>query len=430
MSMKNTLISVALLGLVAGAAPAQPDAQQWIDDAFALQANGGTLTQVRAALAAHAGDDAVDFATGAVDFLLAGEQLLQGAHRKGFANTLFPAARMLGADAGILAWLYNERPEPTTYADIVAGLSNFVTGLDKADRTLRGAAGEFKCVINISNIRIDANADGRTDDSESLGHLFSMLPPRYVYNAEEERYEEVPVVPEDLVIAFDRGDAAWLRGYSHLLMAVGEVALAHDGQDLFDRTGHVLFPDAQIKYEFLRQSLFLNNQLGAAVPMSFDITDLIAFLGNLEFRVSDPARMHAALEHLRTTVTLGKEMWTWYDKENDDDREWIPNPNQTAGFFEVQVDAEMREAWLLFLDECDDLFAGRKVLRFWRGDGSQGIDVVKVFDQPQEFNLLYWIQGSAAAPYLREGEFTSDGTWNRLVDVFDDRVFRYSFWFN
>lgn len=426
--MKAMGMGAGLLALCCGAAVGQ--VQEKIDAAFALQKDGATLTQVRAALAKDAGDDAVDFAVGAVEFLLAGEQFLQGAHGKGFANTLFPAARMLGADAGILAWLYNERPEPATYADIVAGFSNFVTGLDKADRTLQGAGGEFKCVIHLSNIRIDANADGRTEETESIGHLLSMLPPRYVYNAEEERYEAVSMAPEELVIAFDRGDASWLRGYCHLLMAVGEIALAHDGQDLFDRTGHVLFPDAQIKYEFLRQKLFLNNQLGAAVPMSFDVTDLIALIGNFELPVKEPARMHTALEHLRTTVTLGKEMWTWYDKETDDDREWIPNPNQRAGFFEVQVDAEMREAWLMFLDECDDLFAGRKVLRFWRGDGTQGIDVVKVFDEPEEFNLLYWIQGSAAAPFLREGEFTSDGTWARLEDVFDERVFRFSFWFN
>ena len=54
----------------------------------------------------------------------------------------------------------------------------------------------------------------------------------------------------------------------------------------------------------------------------------------------------------------------------------------------------------------------------------------KVFLEPREFDLLYWIQGSAAAPYLREGEFTTPGTWAQLQRVFDRRVFRYSFWFN
>ena len=82
------------------------------------------------------------------------------------------------------------------------------------------------------------------------------------------------------------------------------------------------------------------------------------------------------------------------------------------------------------VDEADDLLHGRKVMRFWRGDGTRGIDVTRVFLDPHEFDLLYWIQGSAAAPFLREGEFTTPGTWARLEAALDHRMLRYSFWFN
>ena len=37
---------------------------------------------------------------------------------------------------------------------------------------------------------------------------------------------------------------------------------------------------------------------------------------------------------------------------------------------------------------------------------------------------------AVTAPYLREGEFTAPGTWAQLERVFDQRVFRFSFWFN
>lgn len=419
-------------GMIAacGCSFAMAGPQEVIDAAFATQEQGATLTQVRAQLAEHAGEDAVDFAMGAVDFLLAGEWMIQSGQRKGCLMTFAPIAGMVGPESGILRWMYNDDPEPTTYSDLDAAALMFVDKLGKADRTLGDAGGEFKCVLNLSKIRFDTNRDGVAEEHESLGTLFSMLPPRYQFNAENERYEEVPLVPENLTIAFDRGDASWLRGYCHLLMALGEWGLAHDGQELFDRTGHVFFPEALIKYDFLKNSTFLIEYFGDRTPTPFDVSDLIAFIGNFELPVDEPERMKAALEHLRATVRHGKEMWSYYDRETDNDREWVPNPNQAAGFYELAVDAEMRDAWLSFLDECDGILSGQKVLRFWRGDGSKGIDVVKVFEEPETFNLLYWIQGSAAGPYLREGEFTADGTWQKLVEVFDDRVFRFSFWFN
>ena len=56
---------------------------------------------------------------------------------------------------------------------------------------------------------------------------------------------------EAFVIAFDRGDVAWLRGYCHLLMTFTEAYLAHDGQELFDHSAHLFFPKAVSPYTFL-----------------------------------------------------------------------------------------------------------------------------------------------------------------------------------
>ena len=69
----------------------------------------------------------------------------------------------------------------------------------------------------------------------------------------------------------------------------------------------------------------------------------------------------------------------------------------------------MRDTWLLFLDEADAILLGHKVLRFWRGDGTRGIDVTKVFLEPREFDLLYWIQGSAAAQMVATQRSTTVG---------------------
>jgi hypothetical protein len=427
-----TLILASCVSLCITSFVASADIQDTIDDAFGLQETGSTLTEVRAALAEHAGDDAVDFALGMVDFLIAGERLTQEAYRLGFMGTVRSVADMSDG-AQVLEWFGNDNPATTTLKDIDNAIERFTGDLAVAEGTLATVQGDFKCVIKLPVIRFDVNADGKTIAAESLGALFALFPERGTWDPDTGDWSSVPFVPVDLTVGFDRGDAHWLRGYCHVLMAVGEWFLAHDALELFDHTGHVFFPKADIKYDYLPNSTFSLEFISDGMmqtPTPFDITDVIVFFGNMRLPIDEPERMKATLEHFQAAVVQGKEMWTHYDREQDDDREWIPNPNQTAAFGDVQVDQDMHDAWLMFLDEADDILAGRKVLRFWRGDGTRGIDVPKVFLEPQDFDLLYWIQGSAAAPFLREGEFTSPGTWAQLYRVFDEQVFRYSFWFN
>jgi hypothetical protein len=53
------------------------------------------------------------------------------------------------------------------------------------------------------------------------------------------------------VIAFDRGDVAWLRGYCHFQAAIGEIFWAIDSQPFFEGSAHLLFEDVETPYEFL-----------------------------------------------------------------------------------------------------------------------------------------------------------------------------------
>ncbi len=423
-------VAIALAGFVS-CASAEP--QDIIDNAFAQQSQGATLAQVRVALEPHAGgDDAIDFALGAVDFLLSGETLLQRVHTHGFLST-FRGVAPLAPQGRFVTWFGNDTPEPTGPADVHAAVLEWTQKLDQADRTLSAVGGDFTCKLSLPDLRFDINGDGEATSAERLGALFDLLPPRWQRDPDTGQGEMTSLVPEELTVAFDRGDAEWLRGYCHVLMAVGEWMLAHNGKDLFDHTGHVFFPDAKITFDYLPGSTWSLERISGGsmrTPAPFDFTDLFAFFANMRLPVDEPDRMHTALKHLRAAVVHGKAMWAHYDAETDNNLEWIPNPQQTAAFHEVQVDALMRDGWLLFLDEADAILAGKKVLRFWRGDGTRGIDVPKVFLDPHEFDLVYWVQGSAAAPYLREGEFTTPGTWARLRKAFDNRMLRYSFWFN
>jgi hypothetical protein len=54
----------------------------------------------------------------------------------------------------------------------------------------------------------------------------------------------------------------------------------------------------------------------------------------------------------------------------------------------------------------------------------------RLFLEPTTFDLVLLIQGSAALPYLEDGELTESDTWRRIMQVFGGDFFRYAVWFN
>jgi hypothetical protein len=58
------------------------------------------------------------------------------------------------------------------------------------------------------------------------------------------------------------------------------------------------------------------------------------------------------------------------------------------------------------------------------------VNLMRVLEEPRQFDLVLWIQGPGAEPYLEEGTLTEPQLWMRLNAAFDQGVFRYAFWFN
>ncbi len=91
----------------------------------------------------------------------------------------------------------------------------------------------------------------------------------------------------------------------------------------------------------------------------------------------------------------------------------------------------MVEGWKNFLDEFESILQGKKLAPFWRGnDPKRGINVRRVFTEPHTFDLVLWVQGSAAAPFLEQGEISSPQTWNRINRVFGGEFIGFAMWFN
>ena len=357
-------------------------------------------------------DDETAFSLGVLQFLGAVEGLSQAGYRYGLRAE---QGRDFGLPILRLPTPFNPNPESVSYADFRRVLETFLDDLAEAEATLARVRGEVELPIRFGLIRLDLDGDGVATEEERFWNLYTR------YNARAAGLDEGAGVR----IVFDTGDVHWLRGYSHLLMATLEFYLAHDGQELFERTAQVFYPRVDTPHSMLQGP-------SDASLQGFDpalIADVVTLIHLVSLEVAEPERMEAALAHLEAVLEQSRESWEDILAETDDEREWIPNPEQES-VVPVAVSSDMVAGWLMFLDEAEALLSGDKLVPHWRVRDGRGVNLRRVFLEPQRFDLVLWLQGSGATPFLEEGELTTGETWRRLQDVFGGNFIGFALWFN
>jgi len=311
----------------------------------------------------------------------------------------------------------NSDPKILSYQDARKIIQAWLDDLEKAEATLSQIRDpDVKLPVPFGLIRLDFDGDGQAREEETLWQIYARLNPASGVT---------PQRAQQFVIVFDRGDVHWLRGYCHLLMAMGEFALAHDFKEFFECTAHLFFPKVDSPHDFLPTAPHVFN-----FGQDFDIADFIAVIHLIRMPVAERKRMTAVLQHLETVLAQSRESWKFILAEKDDDHEWIPNPRQTGVIPNVRVTAAMVDGWMDFLKEAEDILAGRKLLPFWRSNDGRGVNLRRVFTEPRPFDLVLWIQGTAATPYLEKGDLTKPEVWQRLQRVFQGDFIGFVLWFN
>ena len=361
-------------------------------------------------------DDEARYGLGAIQFLLTFEHLGTSLYEHVLrTERAFPGmARQIRE---ILP--QNPAPKPMRYEDARRIVQTFVDDLKKAEATLAKIEDDnVKLPLHVGLIKIDLFGIGKPVNAAFvLGEIEGDLP-------------EDPV--KSFVIGFDRGDVNWLRGYCHFLCAAGEVVLGVDEKELFDRTAHLFFEKVDTPHKFL-----LEEDRNFERAAWWDVrlfSDVIAFIHLMRFPMKEPQRMQAAHKHLQATVANSREMWKHYKREMDDDNEWIPNPRQT-GVLQVKVSEKMVATWLETVSEAEQVLDGEKLIPFWRGENDKrGVNLKRVFTEPRDLDPILWFQGTAATPYLEEGEiteFANRETLRQINDTFGGlEFFGFAFWFN
>jgi len=409
-------ISFLALVVLAGLLRADSAPEKYLLEGKLAEGEKALLRQ----LEARPGDDESRFGLGVIQFFQGVERLGKSLHKHGLKTqsnfAVPPALREFIPE--------NPNPEKMTHAKAREIVAAWVSDLNRAGATLDGIKNDqVKLPLHVGRISVDVFGAGKPVNAAIL--LGALNPG-----------DGAQKKAEAFLIAFDRADAYWLRGYLHFLAALGEFALAVDTREVFECVGHRFFSTVESPHAFLQQEdsdiKGLNLDLNS-FPL---IIDAITFVHlNLRWTVTEPERMKKVLEQLQGMVANAKKMWPAILAEADDDHEWIPGPKQT-GVIGVKVTKEMVESWLMTLEEVDLILQGKAMLPFWRGkDREIGVNLrAAMMTPPREVDLVRWIQGTAATPYLHKGSVTklaNPATLRRLDQVFGGlSFFGFAFWFN
>jgi len=367
------------------------------------------------------------FSLGVVQFFQAVEGLGQDQFRYGLL-----AGRARALPFMRLPIPENPAPEEISYDKAKALLQKFITGLTQAEQTLSSVkADDVRLPLKLGQVRLDLNSDGKPVDEETMWYISQML--------QNPRQTAVATSVVDFPVTFDAGDAVWLQGYCHVFSALGEIALAHDWSDQFERTAHLFYPKVDSPYKFLEAE-------GTGAFMSFgaqNIFDIVAWLHTINYEVAEPERMQKALMHMETVIRLSRQSWTLIESETDDENEWVPNVSQKSAMTGFTVGREVVAGWREFLDELELILQGKKLVPFWRGikggvapferlphNSKLGINVRKIFLEPTRFDLALWLQGTALMPYLEEGDISTPEKWQKMMVNFQGNFFNFALWFN
>ena len=389
-----------------------------VPELMASRLQAGETSQLEADLAARLAaspnDDQLRFALGATQFIRTVESMSQDMYRYGLQvpremDMMLPFFRF--------PLPQNPNPQRLDYERMRAVFQGALDGFARTDATLAGlGTSEIKLPLALGLVRLDLNGDGTASQEESLFALF---------NASLGRNRIPAEAGARFIITFDRGDAAWLRGYANLLSALIDFVLAHDGKASFDISAQVLFPNAGLPNEIL-------NRQGRPVDPAFDeatVADMVAAIHMMHWLVTEPKHMASALGHLEQMVGLSRESWRYILAETDDEAEWIPSPRQKNGVLPgMGVTQQRVDGWLLFLGEFDAILKGQKLVPHWRLE--KGINIRRVFLEPQAFDPVLWAQGSAALPYVEEGPMTGSQTWRQITGMFQGNFLGFAVWFN
>ena len=398
-----------LLTLICGLALALPVTAETIS--VEIGKTGLAATETRLA-AMPAPTDADRFALGGVRFLRSVEGALQLRWQTGLSEQM--------AMIPFLRLPIPENPAPVAFdpAAISTLFKNVSTGMDAARAPLADIAPntDFGIEIAFKDIWFDINSNATRDLGEDL---LTALGPMILGWAWDSRDPATPAP----VIRFDAADVAWLSAYTHLLGGLSDIILGYDPTASIKRT-----TDARAAMSKLG-TLAPDPISGMGGGSSIDAVDYIAILLATMNQAPDKARLASAQSHLLSMVADNRRFWAEVVKETDNEKEWLPNDTQKSALG-IELPPGTGPMWLGVLTDVEALLKGEKLVPFWRIDGPAGVDVGAMFTDPRAIDLISWVQGEGAVPYLKQGQVIGPENWQAFQQLMSGQAMLFTLFLN
>ncbi len=363
-----------------------------------IATTGLTATEARlAALATPT--DADRFALGGVRFLKTVEGALQLRWQTGLSEQL-----------GMLPFLrlpIPENPSPVAFdpSAITTLFSNVGTGMDRARAPLADIApgADFGVEINLADLWFDINANNTRDAGEDMLAVAGPMILGW-------QWESRDPATTPATIRFDGADAAWLSAYTHLLGGLSDIVVAYDPTAPITRSNESRAAMAKLG-QLAPDPIF-----GMGGGGSMDAVDYIAVIFATLNQTPDKARMASAHTHLLAMVADNRRFWAEVVLETDNVNEWLPNDTQVSALG-VDLPPGTGTMWLGVLSDFEAMLKGEKLVPYWRVSGPAGVDVGAMFTDPRPIDLIAWVQGEGAVPYLKSGPLVTAESWMAFESV-------------
>ncbi len=302
-------------------------------------------------------------------------------------------------------------------ADLITGLfTELLTDMDASRAALAQIpdGADVALDLNLANVWFDINMNGARDMGEGIIEVGANT-----LMGEINMGDADSIPPMD--VRFDTADVAWLTAYTHMVSAAGEMVVAFDPTEAISNV-----MNANAKMIELRGN--------APMEFGFDMqfggwVDQFAMAYGALNQQPDAIHTRAAHAHLLKMIAENKVFWAAVAQEADNEREWIPNDNQTAALgFELPKGTGA--AWQAVLADVEALLNGDLLIEYWRISPAGGVNVKKLFMDPPVVDIVTWVQGSGLLPYLERGPVISGDSLRRFEELTGGNPFLISFLLN
>ncbi len=288
-----------------------------------------------------------------------------------------------------------KNPPKVTYKDVRRLIRRTRNRIQVVQRTLRKAdRADTKCAIHLGRIRMDVEGVNR-------------LQPINLFPGFARHRKKDGAAVADALFVMDQTDALFLEFHCQVVLGLLNFHLGHDFQELFHHTGHYAFWNADSVWD--RRLGKFNSRGG-----DFGVADAIATLHLVRWPVHSKKRIADSHQNFLDAAKLLSKALRELEAEEDDDHELIAGPHQTSVASVLVLTSIEIKQFQSIADSAVRILDGKSLLptiRTWIGNGfganvttGEGVNVKRAFLEPRKFDLVLWVQGSAAKPYHEKGK--------------------------